>query len=603
MLIIINALKSITRSKGRNILIGIIVLAISASCCVALAIRNAANEAETAAAQQAAAEEEAAKLKAEQDIITQQAELEATKESLKANLNLTGSISLDRAKMMESIWAEQGDTSNSGRPGIGVMRDLMAQYQDLSLSELQKYAESEYVKDFSYAGSISLNATGDLEAYSTEGGSGGNDGNMFPDGGVVIQDNGGRGGGMVIGGMMIAQGDFTVTGYKSEAAMTKFLNGTASLKEGRMLDLSSSEMNCLISNELALFNGLSVGDTITLSNPSSNGETYTFTVVGIYTDSSSADTGNMPRFSTAQDPANLICVSHGALKSIEEHSASVAVTGKNAMGYETTTALAGQISHTFVFSGFENYEKFTEELTQKGLSEFYALTSSDLSEYTKQISEIENTMRILETSISSVEYQERLAPVQNLSKFAATLFFIVLAIGAVILIIINVFNIRERKYEVGVLTAIGIKKRKVAMQFVTELLCVTLLSIIVGAVAGAAVSVPVADSLLSDQIEQLQAQAQAEAEAAAANRNDGRPQFIQGGDRGAWQGGGMISVFGNPDETKEPVNYMDKINATFNLTILMQLLAIGVLLTFISSLAAVVFVMRYEPLKILANRS
>jgi len=146
------------------------------------------------------------------------------------------------------------------------------------------------------------------------------------------------------------------------------------------------------------------------------------------------------------------------------------------MGYETTTALRGQISHTFVFSGFENYEKFTEELTEKGLSEFYTLTSSDLSEYTKQISEIENTMQILETSISSAEYKERLTPVQNLSKFATTLFFIVLAIGAVILIIINVFNIRERKYEVGVLTAIGIKKSKVAMQFVTELLCVTVLS-------------------------------------------------------------------------------------------------------------------------------
>lgn len=48
MLVLINAMKSISRSKGRNILIGIIVLAISASCCVALAIRNAANEAESA---------------------------------------------------------------------------------------------------------------------------------------------------------------------------------------------------------------------------------------------------------------------------------------------------------------------------------------------------------------------------------------------------------------------------------------------------------------------------------------------------------------------------------------------------------------------------
>jgi putative ABC transport system permease protein len=70
-----------------------------------------------------------------------------------------------------------------------------------------------------------------------------------------------------------------------------------------------------------------------------------------------------------------------------------------------------------------------------------------------------------------------------------TLLFIVLAIGGVILNVINVFNIRERKYEVGVFTAMGIKKGKVAMQFVTELLCVTLIAIVIGAAVGAAVSV------------------------------------------------------------------------------------------------------------------
>lgn len=42
MYIIKNALKSITRNKLRNILIGIIVLVIAISACVALSIRQAA---------------------------------------------------------------------------------------------------------------------------------------------------------------------------------------------------------------------------------------------------------------------------------------------------------------------------------------------------------------------------------------------------------------------------------------------------------------------------------------------------------------------------------------------------------------------------------
>lgn len=99
------------------------------------------------------------------------------------------------------------------------------------------------------------------------------------------------------------------------------------------------------------------------------------------------------------------------------------------------------------------------------MSEYYTLSSSDI-----------------------ISYESSLLPLKNLSSFATTLLILVLSIGAVILIVINVFNIRERKYEVGVLTAIGIKKGRVAMQFVAELLFVTLLFIFIGAGVGAAVS-------------------------------------------------------------------------------------------------------------------
>lgn len=44
MYILKNSIKSITRNKGRNILIGIIILVIAASSTVTLAIRNTANK-------------------------------------------------------------------------------------------------------------------------------------------------------------------------------------------------------------------------------------------------------------------------------------------------------------------------------------------------------------------------------------------------------------------------------------------------------------------------------------------------------------------------------------------------------------------------------
>ena len=56
--------------------------------------------------------------------------------------------------------------------------------------------------------------------------------------------------------------------------------------------------------------------------------------------------------------------------------------------------------------------------------------------------------------------ESRIQPgtLNNLSKFALTLLIVVL-------VVITLLNVRERKYEIGVLTAIGANKVKVAAQF------------------------------------------------------------------------------------------------------------------------------------------
>ncbi len=393
--------------------------------------------------------------------------------------------------------------------------------------------------------------------------------------------------------MGFSVGDLTLGGYSSEAAMTKFMDGRAKITDGEIFDFDSSEAFCIISNELAVYNGLAVGDSITLSNPNREDtstddgeeselskEEYTFKITGIYTDESSGESLGQMRFSTAQDPANLIYISYPLLEDILENSASVADVGTNDFGRETTTALDGQLVSSFVFADKEDFDAFSEELYVKGLPEFYTLTSSDMS-----------------------NYESSLLPLKNLSDFASTLLLVILVIGAIILIVINVFNIRERKYEVGVLTAIGIKKRKVAAQFVLELLCVSLVGVIIGAALGSALSVPVSNKLLAAQIEQMDTQESERAES-FGRPGGGAMNFTQGGRPGASNmpgGGGMMDIFRG--EGQGTVNYMDKINAAVNFKILLQLMGIGVLLTLISSLAAVAFVMRYEPLKILSNRT
>ena len=289
----------------------------------------------------------------------------------------------------------------------------------------------------------------------------------------------------------------------------------------------------------------------------------------------------MRGFSTSTDPANQIYVSYETLKAVTEKSESVATTSTDeTTGRESTTALRSQETGLYYLKDVETLEKFEADCREKGLSDSYQVTSNDVT-----------------------SYEQSLVPLKNLSTFATYFLIVVLIIGAVILIVLNIFNIRERKYEVGVMTAIGMKKGKVAAQFVMELFIVTIISMIVGTTAGAMCSSPIADKLLEAQISSQQTQTEQRME------NFGKPDSVNGnmqatppsGDDGMNMGsgkGGMFAQFGG-----QVANYVSEINAATDLAVVMQLLGIGILLTILSSCIAVIFILRYEPLKILANRS
>ena len=206
-----------------------------------------------------------------------------------------------------------------------------------------------------------------------------------------------------------------------------------------------------------------------------------------------------------------------------------------------------------------------------GLDDSYTISSSDLQ-----------------------SYENSLVPLENLSTFALYFLVIVLVVGAVILVVLNIFNIRERKYEIGVLTAIGMKKGKVALQFMMELLLITLTATIIGTAAGAVASVPTTNALLSAQTTAQQTQQQAQDAA-----------FGRGGDQQPPEEGGEMSE-GGPGGfggfMEMGANYITEISSATNFTVILQLLGICLLLTLVSSCAAMVFILRYNPLKILTNR-
>ena len=558
MYIIKNAFRCIGRAKGRNILMGIIALVIAISACIGLSIRQAAENA---------------------------------KKSALEGMNITATIQYDRASAMEQ--AGGGRPSGGGRPGGGMpsggfdknqFANMMGNASSLTLDEYKKYAQAESVKDFYYTltayfnGSENFSAvTDEVEDSDTEN----SDESADTESGMP-QMPGGFGGMMDFG--RGSSGDFSIIGYSSDKAMTAFVEGNASIvKGGAMFDMKTEELVCVISEELAMYNELSVGDSIVITNPSLESETYTLKITGIYTSSENNDF-SMSMFGKSQDPANQIYMSANALQKILDSSESSSTTVTDDYGRTSESKITGSVSATYSFADTEAYYAFEEQARALGLDDSYKISSSDIS-----------------------AYENRLTPLNTLSTMAGWFLLVILVIGGIILVVLNIFNVRERKYEVGVLTAMGMKKWKVATQFICEILVITMVAVIIGAGIGAVSSVPVTNALLKGQIESQSNQE------TKIEENFGRPS-----DMGSFPGGNMGGMPSNMPtdmpsdvgEGKNPfgemfggaVDYISEVDSAMNLTVVFQMIAVGLFLTLVASAASVLFIMRYDPLKILANR-
>ena len=134
MYIIKNALRCISRSKGRNILIGLITLVIAISACLGLSIRQAS---------------------------------ESAKSSTLENLEITATISFDRQSAMNNM---RPSDMGSGKPSFdrNEFKEMMGGASSLTPSEYQTYAKAETVKDFYYTITASVNGSEEFAAVSTD---------------------------------------------------------------------------------------------------------------------------------------------------------------------------------------------------------------------------------------------------------------------------------------------------------------------------------------------------------------------------------------------------------------------------------------------------
>lgn len=83
---------------------------------------------------------------------------------------------------------------------------------------------------------------------------------------------------------------------------------------------------------------------------------------------------------------------------------------------------------------------------------------------------VESAENLIDTETFSLQtndqmYQQMIGPISNVSKFSKNIVYLVGIAGIIILTLIVMLSIRERRYEIGVLLSLGESRMKIIGQF------------------------------------------------------------------------------------------------------------------------------------------
>lgn len=376
MYILKNAMKNIWRNKGRNILIGIIILGIIASTVVAFSINT------------------------------------TTDEIIKDYKNRFGSeVSL--APDMEKL---MNQNKTEGQDGFMVMAPI----EQIKPKQYFDFAESEYLKESIFSSEIGATSE-NLKALDEDV----DNGNMGMMSSAMIGENGEP--------LDMAMPTLKIIGNSIVESLEEFKNGKRKITDG---EIYKEKDECIVSKEFAELNNIKVGDFIEINSITvEKGDAYKLKVTGIYLDSTE-EYGGMPFKQAFMNKKNEILTN-----------------------FETIEGLAGDgevyVQAKYYLKNPEMIKDFEKEIRAKGLPDIYTVSTDEYS------------------------YNRIVAPVEGLGDTTLIFILVVLALGTVILILLNTLSIRERKYEIGVLRAIGMKKGKVALGLILESLIITVICLII----------------------------------------------------------------------------------------------------------------------------
>ena len=342
-----------------------------------------------------------------------------------------------------------------------------------------------------------------------------------------------------ISGQGIDMPNLPVVGNDKIENLEDFSKGNRKIIDGKMY---SKKEEAIVSEEFAKLNNLKVGDTIEVenTNKSEKYDPLKLKISGIYQDLTT-DKENQQRVMPKMAITNKRNEILTSLDTLDSYNQKV----KKDKDLFTIEA-------RFFLKDPDLLSKFDKEAHEKGLSDM-ANVSTDKGNYDSIVK-----------------------PVEGLQKISNVFMTLVLVFGGSVLILISILGIRERKYEIGVLRAMGMKKGKIALGIMFETLSIIVISLVCGLSIGSFSAQPISNILMKNQLK-VQSEAM----------NDG---FAN-----------IASIGSNITDATNAT--LTNLNVSLTGSAILAIIAIALLLGAISIGIGVIYIMRYEPMKILSERN
>lgn len=294
-----------------------------------------------------------------------------------------------------------------------------------------------------------------------------------------------------------------------ERSTDDFSYGDRKMAEGRF---PAGADEAIVSVELAELNDLRVGDTIRFTTPHTRTK-IALRISGIFSDETVARSNSdfyAPQFNRRND----VIAGYGALDGITDMLREY---------------------KTFLLRDSADLEAFQQELYEKGLA---------------------TNLRL---RYGTDRYNEAVEGTEEMLGIVTRFFGIVAVIGVGVVFLINALALRERKYEIGVLRAIGMSKGKIMLLLLAEMFMLALIGSAVALLAGLFVNPLAVDEMKSVVL-----------------------------------GGQLPSAL---------IAEILGLGASLSGIVVLEVLALSAVLALIAGSVTVAGIMRFDPVKILSERS